>query len=46
LFGTHGDPREKDRKAAHNALMDCYYQARGVQQIYKNVKVPNPKDQS
>lgn len=44
LFGTHGDPREKDRKAAHNALMDCYYQAIGVQEIYRRVKVPNPKD--
>jgi hypothetical protein len=39
LFGVHGDPREKDRKAAHNALMDCYYQATGVQQIYKSAKI-------
>ena len=46
LFGTHGDPREKDRKAAHNALMDCYYQAIGVQHIYKLVRVPNPKERS
>ena len=46
LFGVHGDPREKDRKAAHNALMDCYYQALGVQQIYKSAKVPNPKEKS
>ena len=37
LFGVHGDPREKDRKAAHNALMDCYYQAIGVQQIYQKI---------
>ena len=44
LFGTHGDPREKGRKAAHNALMDCYYQALGVQDIYRKVKVPNPKE--
>jgi hypothetical protein len=44
LFGTHGDPREKDRKAAHNALMDCYYQAIGVQHIYKLARVPNPKE--
>jgi hypothetical protein len=44
LFGVHGDPREKDRKAAHNALMDCYYQALGVQHIYKLARVPNPKE--
>jgi hypothetical protein len=44
LFGVHGDPREKDRKAAHNALMDCYYQATGVQQVYKKAQVPNPKE--
>jgi hypothetical protein len=44
LFGVHGDPREKDRKAAHNALMDCYYQAIGVQQVYRQAKVPNPRD--
>lgn len=44
LFGVHGDPREKDRKAAHNALMDCYYQAIGVQHIYKLARVPNPKE--
>ena len=44
LFGVHGDPREKDRKAAHNALMDCYYQAVGVQEIYKRAKVVNPKE--
>jgi hypothetical protein len=39
LFGVHGDPREKDRKAAHNALMDCYYQAIGVQQVYRQAGV-------
>lgn len=44
LFGVHGDPREKDRKAAHNALMDCYYQALGVQHIYKLARVPHPRD--
>lgn len=43
LFGVHGDPREKDRKAAHNALMDCYYQAIGVQQIYKRQGVERRK---
>ena len=41
LFGVHGDPREKDRKAAHNALMDCYYQASGVQQIYQKHVLEN-----
>ena len=44
LFGTHGDPREKDRKAAHNALMDCYYQAIGVQHIYKQARSPHPRE--
>lgn len=39
LFGVHGDPREKGRTAAHNALMDCYYQARGVQDIYQRAGV-------
>lgn len=37
LFGVHGDPRDKNRAAAHNALMDCYYQAIGVQQIYNTL---------
>jgi len=35
LFKTFGDPRDKDAKGAHNALIDCYYQATAVQQIYK-----------
>lgn len=39
LFGVHGDPREKGRTGAHNALIDCYYQARAVQQIYNDVGV-------
>ena len=43
LFGVHGDPREKDRKAAHNALMDCYYQAIGVQQVFKQQGVERRK---
>ena len=43
LFGVHGDPREKDRKAAHNALMDCYYQAIGVQQVFKKQGVERRK---
>lgn len=37
LFGVHGDPREKGRKAAHNAVMDCFYQAQGVQHIYSKL---------
>ena len=39
LFGVHGDPRKKDRHGAHNALIDCYYQARAVQQIYNNAGI-------
>lgn len=39
LFGVHGDPREKGRAGAHNALIDCYYQARAVQQVYKQVGI-------
>jgi len=39
LFGVHGDPREKNRHGAHNALIDCYYQACAVQHIYKTVGV-------
>lgn len=39
LFQVHGDPREKDRKGAHNALIDCYYQARGVQDIYQQANI-------
>lgn len=35
LFGVFGDPRDKNRHGAHNALMDCVYQAMGVQQVYK-----------
>lgn len=44
LFGVHGDPREKGRKAAHNALMDSYYQAIGVQQIYQQLGL-KPRNQ-
>jgi len=39
LFQVHGDPRDKNRQAAHNALMDCYYQAAAVQEIYRNVGI-------
>ena len=30
---------KKDRHGAHNALIDCYYQARAVQQIYSDVGI-------
>lgn len=39
LFAVHGDPRKKDRHGAHNALIDCYYQARAVQDIYNTVGI-------
>ena len=39
LFQVHGDPRDKERAGAHNALIDCYYQAEGVQAIYKQIGV-------
>lgn len=39
LFKVHGDPRDKNRKGAHNALMDCVYQAMGVQEIYRRQNV-------
>lgn len=39
LFGVFGDPRDKNRAGAHNALMDCCYQAMGVQQVYKQQNV-------
>lgn len=39
LFGVHGDPRDKGATGAHNALIDCYYQARAVQQIYKQADI-------
>lgn len=39
LFGVFGDPRDKNRKDAHNALIDCVYQAIGVQEIYKSQAV-------
>lgn len=35
LFGVHGDPRDRNREGAHNALVDCCYQAIGVQEIYQ-----------
>lgn len=39
LFAVHGDPREKGRTGAHNALIDCYYQAQAVQKIYTDVGI-------
>jgi hypothetical protein len=39
FFKIHGDPREVGRDAAHNALMDCYYQSIGVQQLYKKLGI-------
>ena len=42
LFGVHGDPRQKGRDQAHNALMDCVYQAQAVQTIYRKLSIsPN-----
>jgi len=40
LFKVHGDPRQKGRDQAHNALLDCVYQAQAVQQIFKGIKAP------
>ena len=37
LFKVHGDPRKVGRDQAHNALLDCVYQAEGVQKIYKQL---------
>lgn len=39
LFGVFGDRRDKNRKGAHDALMDCVYQAIGIQEIYHQQKV-------
>lgn len=39
LFGVHGDPRKAGRDQAHNALADCFYQAKAVQEIYSNFKL-------
>ena len=39
LFKVHGDPRQKGRDQAHNALLDCVYQARAVQEIYNKLKI-------
>lgn len=39
LFGVHGDPRDKSRKHAHNALVDCYYQGKAIQQVFKDASI-------
>lgn len=39
LFQVAGDPRKADRAEAHNALADCYYQAKGVQEVFKQLGV-------
>lgn len=44
LFQVVGDPRTPGRDQAHNALADCYYQARGVQQIYQQLGLKKPKN--
>jgi len=44
LFKIHGDPREKNKEGLHNALEDCVSQAEAIQEIYRQLKLPNPKD--
>jgi len=39
LFSVHGDPRDRVRDQAHNALMDCVYQARALQKIYQKLGI-------
>ena len=39
LFQLHGDPRPKGRDQAHNALLDCVYQAQAVQTLYKKLNL-------
>ena len=39
LFKVHGDPRQKGRDQAHNALLDCVYQAQAVQSIYHKLNI-------
>ena len=43
LFKVHGDPREKNKEGLHNALEDCVSQAQAVQEIFRSLKIPNPK---
>lgn len=44
LFGSLGDPREKNKAGLHNALEDCVSQARAVQTVFQkyNVKKEEP----
>ena len=44
LFKIHGDPREKNKEGLHNALEDCVSQAEAVQEVYKQLRLPNPRD--
>jgi hypothetical protein len=44
LFGTHGDPREKNKAGLHNALEDCISQAQAVQTIYKRLGLKSKWD--
>lgn len=37
LFKVLGEPRASDRAAQHNALADCYFQAKGVQECYAKI---------
>ena len=46
LFKIHGDPRERNKEGLHNALEDCVSQAQAVQEIYKQLKIPNPKERT
>ena len=36
------DPNEK-RTGLHNALEDCYFQAKKVQKVYETLKIKNGK---
>lgn len=38
LFQVHGDPRIEGFEGAHNALVDCYVQAKGVQKVLAEFK--------
>ena len=39
LFKVHGDPRARGRDQAHNALLDCVYQAKAVQEILSKFNI-------
>lgn len=38
LFKVLGEPRQKGFDGAHNALIDCYHQAKGVQQVLAEIR--------